>query len=328
MSSLPVELARAIAKQTEKLNPGELARAAEGLSHRYRAQAGCSKALSSELERTAYLVTRMPATFAACSAVLRELRSRVPNVSFASMLDLGAGPGTAAWVALEIFPDLQHIELVEREPGMVALGQQLAASGRPALAQATWIHADVNQHSTAELFDLVTLAYSLGEIGERDRATVMERAWQRTKIALVVVEPGTPRGYDVVIEARQQLIADGAKLLAPCPHEGQCPMAGTKDWCHFAERLERSAAHRKLKSGSLGYEDEKFSYVIFTRPPAERAEARIVRHPVHGKGHIKLELCAQDGLKQITVTRSQGEAFRRARKARWGDEWRLDVEQC
>ena len=94
-----------------------------------------------------------------------------------------------------------------------------------------------------------------------------------------------------------------------------------RDWCHFSERLERSSLHRRLKSGELGYEDEKFSYVVASRLAARKAAARIVRHPAARKGYVELQLCAPDGLRKETVTRSQGEEYKRARKAEWGEEW-------
>jgi ribosomal protein RSM22 (predicted rRNA methylase) len=98
-------------------------------------------------------------------------------------------------------------------------------------------------------------------------------------------------------------------------------MAAVGDWCHFAARVDRTAEHRRLKDGELGYEDEKFSYLAFSKTPAAHAEARIVRHPqVHG-GHIRLTLCTPEGLQSPTVTRSKKEAFRAARKAKWGDGW-------
>jgi len=99
-------------------------------------------------------------------------------------------------------------------------------------------------------------------------------------------------------------------------------MQGTKDWCHFAARLERSSLHRQLKRGELGHEDEKFSYVAFTREPVKRPPARIVRHPWQGSGFVKFELCVDDeAIRTETVTRSAKEQHRLARKARWGDAW-------
>ena len=60
---------------------------------------------------------------------------------------------------------------------------------------------------------------------------------------LLIIEPGTPAGYARMIALRSQLIASGAHVAAPCPHQAPCPLA-TPDWCHFAQRLPRSRAHK------------------------------------------------------------------------------------
>ena len=117
------------------------------------------------------------------------------------------------------------------------------------------------------------------------------------------------------------MIAAGADLAAPCPHMAACPMAALNDWCHFSERLDRSAAHRRAKGGELAYEDEKFSYVAASKIPATRAPSRIVRHPQRKPGHVILDLCTNDGLKRQTIGKSNKEAWRAARKADWGDAW-------
>ena len=98
-------------------------------------------------------------------------------------------------------------------------------------------------------------------------------------------------------------------------------MAAAKDWCHFSQRLERSSEHRQLKGGGLGYEDEKFSYVVATRNDVTPAKERIVRHPRKHSGHVQLLLCTPRGLEERTITKSQKENYRKARKAEWGDEW-------
>jgi ribosomal protein RSM22 (predicted rRNA methylase) len=152
--------------------------------------------------------------------------------------------------------------------------------------------------------------------------TIAMTAWAAAKQLLVIVEPGTPRNFGQVAQIRRELIAIGAHLVAPCPHELECPMAAANDWCHFAVRLERRAEHRRMKGGALGYEDEKFSYIAFAKGPTQLTNARIVRHPMTHSGFIRLSLCTTDGLQEKTVTRSQKEAFRAARRAKWGDEWR------
>ena len=97
-------------------------------------------------------------------------------------------------------------------------------------------------------------------LGEPERSRLVEKAWEATSRALLLVEPGTPAGFEIIRAAREQLIAAGAFIGAPCPHETPCPMAAG-DWCHFAVRVERTRLHRQAKGGDLGYEDEKFSFV-------------------------------------------------------------------
>ncbi len=98
--------------------------------------------------------------------------------------------------------------------------------------------------------------------------------WAKTNDTLLIVEPGTPSGYQRILDARAQLIKNGAHVIAPCPHDDACPLV-KPDWCHFSQRLQRSRVHKQLKSAELPYEDEKFIYVALSRAPvAQRPVAR------------------------------------------------------
>jgi ribosomal protein RSM22 (predicted rRNA methylase) len=99
-------------------------------------------------------------------------------------------------------------------------------------------------------------------------------------------------------------------------------MASAGDWCHFSQRVERTSQHRQLKSGGLGYEDEKFSYLVAAKNSLPSTGARIVRHPGKHSGHVKFALCSSEGkIENRTITRSSKETYKRARKAEWGDLW-------
>lgn len=167
----------------------------------------------------------------------------------------------------------------------------------------------------------------------------------RAARTVVIIEPGTPDGYLRVREARDQLIAAGLRIAAPCPHDGTCPVVVGEDWCHFSARVSRSSLHRQVKGGSLAYEDEKFSYVAATRVPVTPATARITRKPQIRKGLVLLDLCGPaasaepeasaepaaanapaanapaPGLSRITVTKRHGDLYKAARDADWGQEW-------
>lgn len=252
----------------------------------------------------AYLVTRMPATYAATYSALREFAGKLPKIE--TVLDIGAGTGAASLVVRELLPDTR-ITMVEKDAA-------LAREARAILPSAELIAADAARIERFPERDLVIAAYSVGEIS----ASMVARLWQAARVALVVIEPGTPKGFEVIRSIRAELIAAGAHIAAPCPGEMACPMAGN-DWCHFAARVERSSLHRRVKGGDLGYEDEKFSYVAFTREAVEPAAARIVRRPQHHAGWIELQTCAETGLETRRVTKRDREAFREARHASWGD---------
>src|SRR5262249_52479512 len=154
--------------------------------------------------------------------------------------------------------------------------------------------------------DLVVLSYVLGELPESSRAALLKRALEAAREFLVVIEPGTVKGFGIINTIRSELISAGAGILAPCPHREACPLAVSGDWCHFAQRVERSGMHRQVKSGSLAYEDEKFSYIIASKAPCSpTGGGRIVRHPLKHSGHVQLTLCTSRGCEHVTVTRSQ-----------------------
>ena len=342
---VPADLQQAIERQTARHDPRALALAASGLSDRYREANFARAAMRSAVDYAAYLAVRMPATFAAVSAALAQARQLAPEVQVRTVLDLGAGPGTASWATAVLFPDLERVMCVERDAQLCQLGCALMSGAESeALRNAQWQASALEQPLPDAQFDLVVLSYSFGELAAKEAENALRRAWNSTAHWLAVIEPGTKPGYANVARARELLVAEAAHLLAPCPHELQCPMQGSKklssaphslsplplteraelrpgDWCHFSVRLERSGEHRRLKSGELGYEDEKFSYIVASREECTRAAARVVRHPMRYSGYTQLELCTPEGLQKKTVTRSQKEAWRTVRKTDWGDAW-------
>ena len=299
---LPAAIRRRIGEYGDALGFSALERAAAALSDAYRD--GRPARLSADERTAAYLVTRMPATYAAAHAVLREVAGRAGAIG--SILDVGAGTGAASLAARDRFPGAA-LTLLERDAAF-------AAAAREFLPDAALIANDIARVGQLPPHDLVIAAYSLGEFG----AEIVLRLWQAARLALVLIEPGTPRGFALLRQVRGDLLAAGARMIAPCPMESACP-AADPDWCHFAARVERSSLHRRVKGGELGYEDEKFSYVALARQPVELPAARIIRHPQHHPGLIEIATCTAEGLRRERIFKRDRERFRAARKAAWGD---------
>lgn len=301
----------------EKTPPGVLKKARDALSKSYREVNSSSSIFSEEAKRLAYLATRFPATFAAVHFVLEKLLAQVPDFSCESLLDLGAGPATASFAAMDLFPQIKTITLIEKSLPAIALGKDLSSDLD---VKTDWIAKDLKEVESFGNADLAILSYSLGET--KPFETLLKRLWKSPVSTVAIIEPGTPKGYETILSARDFFLKEEAHIIAPCPHRKPCPLEG-KDWCHFSTRLERTKLHRLLKEGSLGFEDEKFSYLIVSKslPPSKKGD-RILRHPIKGSGHVKLSLCTMQGnSEEKTISRKDKEIYRKSRDAEWGDLW-------
>jgi ribosomal protein RSM22 (predicted rRNA methylase) len=320
---LSAELQDAIQRETEKVDHRKLAQATAQLTEHYKAADFSRPAVATEAHRAAYLAVRMPATYAAISRVFAEIKLLAPQDEITSLLDLGAGPGTALFAAAQQFPQLRQATLIESDASWIAVGKRLAEqSDFASVEQTQWVQQDLRSGLACEEHDLVVISYTLGELPQAAAEAVLNKAWKCAGKFLVVVEPGTRRGFAAINTLRSALIAGAATILAPCPHHFTCPMAAAGDWCHFSQRMERTSQHRQLKGGALGYEDEKFSYLVAAKNNPPFIGTRIVRHPGKHSGHVQLVLCTAEGkIENRTVTRSSKDAYKRARKAEWGDAW-------
>jgi ribosomal protein RSM22 (predicted rRNA methylase) len=250
-------------------------------------------------------------------ASLEAIAQARPDFVPKTLLDVGAGPGTALWAAADCWSGLGDALLIEASPVFRSCGETLAA-GAP-LRRVVWKNGDITSAAVdAASHDLVTMAYVLNELAPEARPPVIERLWRATADTLVIIEPGTPAGSERILAARRQLIDAGAHLIAPCPHARDCPLA-PPDWCHFAERVARSRVHRQAKGGEVPWEDEKFSYLAVSRLPAAAAGARVIARPRKASGRVTLKLCRPDGSAgEQLVSRRDGELFQRARRSDWG----------
>jgi len=318
---LPEAIEKAIDTEAGSVSMRELARAAERLGRYYRSpDSAPAPSFATPSARAAYVVTRMPAIFQVNRLALAALAP--VRMDIASMLDLGCGPGTATIAAREVFEGLRQATLNDRDDGWFDVGKRMLGAVDSNL-QARFVTSAIERQERFDQHDLVVTSYALGELPSADAKEVMKRAWVAARIAIAIVEPGTPRGFATILAARDELIAAGATIVAPCTHALACPLRND-DWCHFDTRVDRTQRHRGAKSGSLPYEIEKFCYLIATRPAqANNAHAsRIIKHPLKKGGHVVIDLCTSEGsAKCLVVSRRDKERYREARGAKWGDLW-------
>ena len=343
----PGALNEAVAQWLAANAAGGLAAKTADLSASYR-----KGATSSHVDVAAYLVARVPATYAANVKVQQALAEVMPAFEPQSLLDIGTGPGTASWAALAQWPTVARVTQCEQDKTFSGLAAALnTASGLEPLRNAEMVLKSEVTLDADRRADLVVASYMLAELPLEDMAKVAARLWARTERVLLLLEPGTPQGFARLRKLREVLLGQGALVIAPCTHQLPCPMTGT-DWCHFKTRVQRSREHMHAKQATVPFEDEAFSYLVLAKDPlspsapiplrdlpqqvgegkvalpqlvggaARRAEGGRVIAPVSiNKVAATLSLCTEGVVRETVIASRDKPAYKRAKKAQWGDVW-------
>ena len=199
---LPAELKAALDARLHGLSRNDAAVRAALISKTYR-DGGNSSAIRSEIDALAYALARMPATYAAVTASLNALAEIRPEFAPASLIDVGAGPGTAIWAAAEAFAVAHDFTLLDANAALRGLALDLAGNSTR-LRNIKYLGGQARAMlAETEPADLVVASYMVGEINEAERTALTELMWAKTRDTLLVVEPGTPAGYARIIALRR-----------------------------------------------------------------------------------------------------------------------------
>lgn len=322
MSGSSVSPNDSLVEQLHGVSRRDLAERAAQISQTYRAGGATAAAVRSDADALAYAVTRLPATSAAASAAVKEVAARLPGFAPHRLLDAGAGCGAASLAAISHWPSLRSLALVDQNPFLLALAEKvLRSNSNPGQHDIALLRQDLLVASVPlPAAELVVASYIMVELTPAQRQSLLERLLAAGPSVIVLVEPGTPAGFEVLRALREALIARGGHIVAPCPHDGACPMAGAA-WCHFSVRLPRSRDHKLVKRADVPFEDERYAYVAaaLDAPSLVPVVARVIGTPIISKSDVALSLCTTRGLERRFVPRRSKPAYARARRLQWGD---------
>jgi len=280
-----------------------------------------------------YMAHRYPAAWASNFRILHELARRAPEFRPRRVLDYGAGPAPSLAAAHEVWPGgaIESACAVEPSEHMSQLGRYLLADlGLPAVQWQRCLYEN------AEEYDLIIASYVQMEVrGQGSRDALVKQLWSRLGPGgvLVLVEPGTPTGFRFMHHTREMLIErvgpDDFHFVAPCPHEGMCPVALTgREWCHFAQRVRRVPTRVYSKGSRRRFlEETKFSYLVCRKGPGPRARygceskaptaheksyfwPRIMFPVIKAGKHALIDVCsAPQNFERLSVTKSKAHSF-------------------
>ncbi len=263
--------------------------------------------INSSIASKVYAVYRLPATYSAFGEALKHTLE-LYDQKIDSVIDVGAGSGSASIAVSHLLPNIKNFTLLERNKYMMEIGKTLH--------NFDYINYDLSKDNLDIKADLVISNYVLNELDINSRINAINKMWNMTNKMILIVEPGTPEGFSLIREIRDYLISIGAHVIAPCTHMGVC----LNTWCHFSTRVSRSKLHKDLKGGDAPYEDEKYCYIAFSKNEVIPCKNRILRHPQINPGFIELEVCSKEGFKKIKYSKKDKELFKKARKSNAGDQ--------
>ena len=290
---------------------------AKSISEKYRKNDNDGKRLLTESdEAVAYALSRMPATYEAdYSAINKTLENNNFNIN--TVFDIGAGTGSATWAITELVDNSPNITCFEREDSMIKVGKKLMSYSEK-LKNTEWKKFDIVKDEINQTADFIMVSYMINELPKNEVNKIISKLWKATNKILLVIEPGTPRGFLNIKQIRSQLLQENAHIIAPCPHENECTLP-QDDWCQFTARVQRSKIHKLFKDGQLSYEDEKFSYIAFSKQTVNIADNRILRHPIINKGYTEFKICTKLGIQNIKLSKKDGDKYKKSKKKNAGD---------
>ncbi|CAA7264757.1 unnamed protein product [Cyclocybe aegerita] len=254
---------------------------------------------------TAFATVALPAHYSAITSVLHHVKLRMePGWEIEQVMDWGAGTGSGLWASLYSFQQpsssdnvhdktamtskITSYVAIDKRDGLVAIGKKLVDSTPTGALKLQWqrtfreenilLQEDGPKAMALSAFMLTTLPTSVAQ------KNLVKEMWDSGAHTIVLIDHNTPEGFRAIAHAREYILElgqaeledaelatehlCGSHVLAPCPHDGACPLlrsGGHPLICGFSQRIQRPSFVQKTKQSKVGHEDVEYSYVVIQR---------------------------------------------------------------
>lgn len=296
--TIPEEVNNWIESQLKvwKLSPHKLAGAVHDLSSHYIHNEGHLTPWDSVSTGAAYFIYFFPLNLLRAKSL--ELEARRWNFfdGLTDVIDFGAGLGSAS-LALHQAGHRFNYQFIEQSQVPQEWGR---VSPLEFYKDVCWLEPlekpKINNKT------LGVFSYSLVELSTPP-------PWMYDCEALFILEPSTQTAGRKLLQLRQELIAKGYHIWAPCLHEMDCPLLtqSKTDWCHHRvgfqapEWFEQVEQHLSMKNKTI-----TFSYLLARKQKPLRGSefakaARLVGDPLYEKGKTRQMICRSPEREFISV---------------------------
>jgi len=339
MIQLPLKIEKSITEILSRVEQNTWTKSALRLSAKYRLNRSMmdeqeDRFVEGSDEVFGYLALRATATYAQLHGAMSHIFKLIPNWQPTSILDIGSGPGTAVWAARELWPEINTITCLEKDDNFSKIGKEILKDNLEKSVVINWktIDLSLSKPEIETKYDLVTIGSVLNEMTQDQQKNILEFANDHCRCVLLVVEPGTPKGFEVIKHTSLYLRTQTGILLAPYINNGL--VTSTLDQIGFGQSITRPQflkrirqMQRKLSSTkdkpllpASDWEEAKYTYVASSVLPAQISPwARLVAKPVMAKAYIELKILTKDKVSTIKVLKSDKVVYKVIKRMKWGD---------
>lgn len=320
--NLPESIEKAISTLlTQQGNTKEWTKRAALLHDHY--MAGDPGYLRDFTDVLAYLAMRSPATYAQTQSALLHIQEIIPSFKPLSMLDIGGGPGVGVWAAKTTWPEITTADIVDQNTHMLSAGEHIMMASQLPI-NSRWMRHDLTEGlGVREKYDLIIIGNILNELNQNQRQRLLENAFKVCKGVVVILEPGTPIGSNIVESAAKEF-ATTARLVAPYIDNSFVQKEGF--WLHFSQRFLRPEFQRRVRQNmrddqlsSSNVEEAKFSFVAIGKVKIENIPwGRCVGNIEKQKGFLEVPILTKNDISTIKVMKRHKTQYNYAKELRWG----------
>lgn len=299
--------------------------------------------MHAQRDGTAFASVALPSHYSVVYAVLDHVKQRLgPEWTVDRLIDWGSGTGTGLWASSHLFqkddtnsPDRTNAELaqstmtgylgIDDREGLVSIGKRLIRDVELGGLNISWQKSfrDDNVIERSEGKNALALsAFLLSSTPTTHaRRALVKQMWESGADVMVLIDHNTTAGFECIAEAREYLLKMGRKeledpafdgaairgshVIAPCPHDGACPLytpGSTKLVCSFSQRLQRPEFVRKTKHSGVGHEDSGYTYVVIRRGSRPLPSGtKVGRLGYVGKREAAIAMLKQEPIKELVV---------------------------
>lgn len=327
-ANLPDGISTAIAEILSQAENKQWIKSAKELHERYmtRENETHESFIQNPSDVLAYLGMRSPATYAQIYGAGLQVQELYPSWNPTSLLDIGGGPGTAIWAAKTLWPTLKKATSIDHERYFQFIGKEIAAKSSLDI-EVTWQYKDLRNNldkNDARNYDVVIIANVLNELSPSEREHLVTQAYNRCQGIFLIIEPGTPLGFDV-IQTTAEVFAHKDELIAP--YIPNSFVQSHEYWIHFTQRFIRPEFQRRIRQQmrnsplmASDWEEAKYSYVAFSKiPTKQNIWGRIVSPIAKQKGFVEIPVLTEKEVIKVKVMKRHKKEYAFAKNLVWGD---------